>query len=49
MVNERGGVFQMYENLLQVLVYRRIVARVCTIHKKTIKAGSLSKKYINQS
>lgn len=36
----------MYENLLQLLVYRRIVTRVCTIHKKT---NMFYKKYIKEA
>lgn len=42
----RGGVFQMYENLLQVLLYILVVYIVCIICKKKIKDGMAYKNFI---
>lgn len=41
----RGGVFQMYENLLQVLLYQAVVTGVWTNHKKKINI----KKFMSQT
>ena len=40
-----GGVFQMYENLLQVLLYQAVVTGVWTNHKKKINI----KKFMSQT
>ncbi len=37
LVNERGRVIQMYENLLRLLVYPIIVTIVCINPKKNLK------------